>query len=84
MTALLDSGAQLNYLSASAAWKAGLKPQRQGEPYPLQVANRQPMPGEGEITHEVIRVPLQIQQHLEEITLDVFSMATHDIILGLP
>jgi hypothetical protein len=42
------------------------------------------MPGEDQITHEVIRVPLQIHQHHEEIDLDVFEMATHDIILGLP
>ena len=84
MKALLDCGAQSSYLSASAMRRAGLTPQRRKQPYPLQVANGQPMPGEDQITHEVIRVPLQIQQHLEEIDLDVFEMATHDIILGLP
>jgi hypothetical protein len=42
------------------------------------------MPGEAKITHEVTRVTLSIQNHQEEIDLDVFGLATHDIILGLP
>jgi hypothetical protein len=84
MKALLDLGAQLNYLSTSAMRRAGLTLQRCKQAYPLQVANGQLMPGEDQITHEVTRVPLQIHQHHEEIDLDVFEMATHDIILGLP
>jgi hypothetical protein len=64
--------------------RAGLTPQRRTQSYPLQVANRQLMPGEDQITHKVIRVPLQIYQHYKEIDLDVFKIATHNIILGLP
>jgi hypothetical protein len=44
--ALLDSGAQLNYLSTSAMQRAGLTLQHHKQAYPLQVTNRQPMPGE--------------------------------------
>jgi transposase InsO family protein len=42
------------------------------------------MPQESEITHEVSSVPMKLSKHHEEIDLDVFGMATHDIILGLP
>jgi transposase InsO family protein len=84
MTALLDSGSQSNYISSRAVWRAGLKPQRKKDPYPLRVANGEPMPQESEITHEVSSVPMTLSKHHEEIDLDVFGMATHDIILGLP
>ena len=36
------------------------------------------------ITHKVRQVTLSIQEHKEKIDLDVFGLATHDIILGLP
>ena len=84
MTALLDSGAQSSYLSLRAIWLAGLRPQRKEQPYPLRVANGEPMPEESEITHEVTDIQMNIYRHHEEITLDVFGMATHDVILGLP
>jgi transposase InsO family protein len=42
------------------------------------------MPQESEITREVSSVPMKLSKHHEEIDLDVFGMATHDIILGLP
>ena len=42
------------------------------------------MPGENEVTHEVVQRPLRIQGHHELITLDVLGTAAHDIILGLP
>jgi hypothetical protein len=64
--------------------RAGLTPQHYKQAYLLQVANRQLMLGEDQITHEVTHVPLQIHQHHKEIDLDVFKIATHDIILGLP
>jgi hypothetical protein len=42
------------------------------------------MPKEAEITHEVVLAPITLDRHYKEITLDVFRIATHDIILGLP
>ena len=42
------------------------------------------MLNEERITHEVRQVTLSIQEHEEKIDLDVFGLATHDIILGLP
>ena len=67
MHALLDSGAQSNYISSRAVWLAGLRPTRKTTPYPLRVANGEPMPEESEITHEVTAVPLQIHGHHEEV-----------------
>ena len=84
MTALLDSGSQSNYISLRAVKRARLQPQRKKDPYPLRVINREPMPQELEITREVSSVPIKLSKHYEEITLDVFGMATHNVILGLP
>jgi hypothetical protein len=41
------------------------------------------MPRELTIKHEV-STKLHIQEHQETICLDVFSLAAHDIILGIP
>ena len=42
------------------------------------------MPQELEITRKVLSVPIKLSKHYEEITLDVFRIATHNVILGLP
>jgi transposase InsO family protein len=42
------------------------------------------MPGQMLIKHEVLGAPLEIQDHSEEIDLDYFGLATHDVILGIP
>ena len=42
------------------------------------------MPEESEITHEVTDVWMNLQGHYKEISLDVFRMATYNVILGLP
>ena len=50
----------------------------------MRVANREPMPQELEITCEVLSVPITLSKHYKEIDLDVFRIATYNIILGLP
>jgi hypothetical protein len=42
------------------------------------------MPEEARITYEVSEVELRIQEHQEVITFNVFRLATHNVILGLP
>ena len=64
--------------------QAGLQPQRKNDPYLLRVVNREPMPQELEITRKVSSVPMKLSKHYKEITLDVFRMATYNVILGLP
>ena len=84
MQALVDSGADANYISARAMEEAGLQPLRKQEAYPLHGATGQSLQGETNITHEVTRVTLRIQDHQEKIDLDVLGLAIHDVILGLP
>ena len=83
MSALLDSGSQANYISGRAMLRAGLKPQSKEIPYPLHVANGEEMPQGSRITHEVT-TRINIQGDQRKQTLDVFGLAAHDIILGLP
>ena len=63
--------------------RAGLQLQQKKDLYLLHVANREPMPQELEITCEVSSVPIKLSKHYKEITLDIFRIATHNIILGL-
>jgi hypothetical protein len=37
-----------------------------------------------EITYKVLSVSIILSKHYEEIDLDIFRIATHNIILGLP
>jgi transposase InsO family protein len=83
MKALLDSGSSANFISGTAALRAGLKPYRKQEPYFLHVANGEEMPIESGITHALV-TKLNIQGHQEKIHLDVFGLAAHDVVLGLP
>jgi hypothetical protein len=83
MKALLDSGSSANFISGDATLRAGLKPSLKKDLYPLHVANGERMLHELLIKHEVV-IKLDIQGHYEKICLDVFGLAAHDIILGLP
>ena len=83
MQALLDSGAQANYISGKALLRAGLQPRQKQRSYELHVANGEQMPHESTIKHEVT-TRLNIQGYQRRIHLDVFGLAAHDLILGLP
>jgi transposase InsO family protein len=84
MHALLDSGAQANYISPYAKKAAGLSDIAKEESYSLRVASGERMPGSPRITREV-RTTFELGgQPPRSITLDVFDMAHHDVILGLP
>ena len=37
-----------------------------------------------EITYKITNIQINLQEHYKEINLDVFRIATHNIILGLP
>ena len=50
----------------------------------MQVINKEPMPQELEITRKVLSVPIKLSKHYKEITLDIFRIATYNVILGLP
>ena len=42
------------------------------------------MPQELEITYKVLSVPITLSRHYKEVDLDVFRIATYNIIVGLP
>jgi hypothetical protein len=79
----LDSGSSANFISGDAVLKARLKPYLKKEPYPLHIANRERMPNKSIIKHKAV-TKLDIQEHQEKIFLDVFGLAAHNVILGLP
>jgi hypothetical protein len=60
MKALVDLGLQESYISACAVLKARLRLLQKRTLYLLHVANRQLMPKEAKITHEVTGVTLRI------------------------
>jgi predicted aspartyl protease len=52
--ALLDLGSSANYISGSAALRAGLRPLRKIDPYQLYVANGAEMPQNATVTYDTI------------------------------
>ena len=80
--ALIDSGADGNFASESFVKSQGIatRSRREGT-YKLTVADGSPLP---KVERETIPLLLAIQQHYEEIVLDVIDMASHDIVLGMP
>ena len=83
MLALLDLGAQLNYVSSRAVQRARLKLQQKQNPYLLRVANRELILKELEVTYKVLSITLKIQDYKEQLDLDALGIATYNIILGL-
>jgi len=78
--ALVDCGAQGNFISKVAMLRAGLQPTQKADPYEITMAN-----GHSKwITHEVYATLTDKHESQTRVTLDVFELATHDIILGLP
>jgi len=77
--ALVDCGAQGNFISKVAMLRAGLQPTQKADPYEITMAN-----GHSKwITHEVYATLTDKHGSQTRVTLDVFELATHDIILGL-
>jgi transposase InsO family protein len=84
MKALLDSGAQSNYITTRAATQAKLTTTKKRQPYLLTVASGDKMPGQREVDKETTPAFMEIEGHTESISMDILCEATHDIILGLP
>ena len=83
LSALIDSGAAGNLISAVTAERLHLPLHRLPAPISIHAADRQLICG-GTITHYVGPVDLRIKEHQEEITFFVISPSKHAIILGLP
>jgi hypothetical protein len=83
MKALLDSGSSVNYISGSAALRARLRPLQKTDLYQLYIVNGVEMLQNATITHDTIAM-INIKGRSMRVHLDIFGLAAHDIILGLP
>jgi hypothetical protein len=84
LNALIDSGAQESYISPKAAerfqipWKYKLKS------YKLRTVDGSHSTYDGgRVLRETSKLSLQVNNHTEEISLDISDIAHHDMILGM-
>ncbi|HEY9845636.1 MAG TPA: retropepsin-like aspartic protease/reverse transcriptase, partial [Candidatus Caenarcaniphilales bacterium] len=82
--AIIDSGAAMNAISTKFQKQMRIPCRKKRKPYGLTVVNGSPLPGTGRVTQETRPLEMTIQQHHEEIILDVLDMASHDVVIGLP
>jgi hypothetical protein len=83
--ALIDSGAQGNYISPSTIGKYGFPLQMKQRPYQLMVVDGSTIGDKGGmITRETVFLRMNIGSHSEEIMFDVVPIGKHQIILGTP
>lgn len=83
--AMLDSGAEGNFISYTFATRNNIQLTRKDRPYPLRTVDGSASSyDKGWIRVETEPIKLTIGKHVEKITLDVTSIPGHDIILGIP
>ena len=68
-------------MSERFAQNKGIATRKKKDRYKLITVDRSSLP---KVDSETIPLPLAIQQHHEEVVLDVTAMASHDIVLGMP
>ena len=78
---MIDSGASGNFASTTFIMRKGIATQCKKQGYKLIAVNGSAL---SSMERETIPLPLAIQQHHKEITLDVTNIASHDIMLGIP
>ena len=85
VSALIDSGAAGNFISATtAAWK-GIRMRNKKAPYSMILADGAAPGGwDGRVTRETVALHMTMQGHQEWIVFDVIPMGSNSIILGLP
>ena len=84
-SALLDSGAQGNFISPSIINRDEIPWHQKEDPYRLStVEGTEVGYGNGVIDMETDHLPVSIQGHATSMTLDITDTAHHELILGLP
>ena len=78
--AMIDSGANGNYISRRFVREKKIATSTKRRGYELFAVDGSHLPS---VDKETIPLPLAIQQHHEEIVLDVTDMASHNIVLGM-
>ena len=72
-------------MSSSFVNKKDLSTQKKKNAYSLMTINKDPLKGNDEmIIEEIIPLTMTIQQHHEELTLNIVRMINHDIVLRMP
>ena len=79
--AMIDSGATGNFMATRFVKRHGIATREKHEGYELIAVDGSSLP---DVDSETIPLPLALQRHHEEITLDVTDMASHDVVLGMP
>ena len=59
----------------------GLATRKKQNRYKLIIVNSSQLP---DIDNKTILLLLALQQHYEEIVLDITNIASHDVVLGIP
>lgn len=78
--ALVDSGAQGNYMATRTAKRLRITGHRKEEPYPLVLATGAATNG---VTMETGEIRMDIGEHEENIDFDIAPLGTHEVILGM-
>jgi hypothetical protein len=85
VTAMIDSGAQGNFIKPRVVNQLRLRWRSKEEPYQLvNVEGRPVIHGNGKVRKEITPVRMKWQEHEEYITLDITEIGRNDIILGIP
>ena len=79
---MIDSGASGNFISTSFVQRNGIATrQKKDGGYELMVADGSSL---SVVDSETMPLILAIQQHHENVCLDVVDMASHDVVMGTP
>ena len=82
---MIDTGANANFMSERFVLAHQLRVKSKTDKYELQTADGSLIKDKtGVIDQETRSLPVAISTHHEEIVFDVFSLATYDVILGMP
>jgi len=85
LTAMIDSGAQGNYISPKIVNMYELEWRYKEVPYKLSTVEGDTVAyDDGLVTREIAQLPLYVNGRLEEISFDITEIAEHELILGIP
>src|SRR6266478_9222840 len=85
ITAMIDSGAQGNFISPRTVNEHRIPWKAKKQPYKLRTAEGELFSyGGGTIDLETDQLEIELHHHYERITFDLMDLAGHEIILGIP
>lgn len=85
VTAMIDSGAQGNYISPRIVNSKKIPNQEKNDPYQVTSLDGSPIAYQGGVVaFETAQLEMTIKEHTESIQFDVTNTGRHDVVLGLP